>query len=85
MNTVKTRNPNLGLYAVAAAIALVGALWFGVPAGTLAFVGIALICPLMMMLMMGGMMGGMHANGTGRQSHHDTDRSNERDEYSSDR
>jgi hypothetical protein len=53
MNTIKTRNPNLGLYAVAAAIALVGALWFGVPAGTLAFVGIALMCPLMMMLMMG--------------------------------
>jgi hypothetical protein len=81
MNTIKTRNPNLGLYAVAAAIALVGALWFGVPAGTLAFVGIALICPLMMMLMMGG----MHGNGTGTQSHDDTDRSNERDEHSSDR
>ncbi len=85
MNTIKTRNPNLGLYAVAAAIALVGALWFGVPAGTLAFVGIALICPLMMMLMMGGMMNGMHGNRTGMQSHDDTDRSNERDEHSSDR
>ncbi|KQV63396.1 hypothetical protein ASC64_17560 [Nocardioides sp. Root122] len=85
MNTIKTRNPNLGLYAVAAAIALVGALWFGVPAGTLAFVGIALICPLMMMLMMGGMMGGMHGNGTGTQSHDDTDRTNERDEHSSER
>ena len=85
MNTIKTRNPNLGLYAVAAAIALVGALWFGVPAGTLAFVGIALICPLMMMLMMGGMMNGMHGNGTGTQSQDDTDRSNERDEHSSDR
>lgn len=85
MNTIKTRNPNLGLYAVAAAIALVGALWFGVPAGTLAFVGIALICPLMMMLMMGGMMNGMHGNGTGTQSHDDTDRSNERDEHSSER
>jgi hypothetical protein len=85
MNTIKTRNPNLGLYAVAAAIALVGALWFGVPAGTLAFVGIALICPLMMMLMMGGMMNGMQGNGTGTQSHDDTDRSNERDEHSSDR
>lgn len=85
MNTIKTRNPNLGLYAVAAAIALVGALWFGVPAGTLAFVGIALICPLMMMLMMGGMMNGMHGNGTDTKSHDDTDRSNERDEHSSDR
>lgn len=85
MNTVKTRNPNLGLYAVAAAIALVGALWFGVPAGTLAFVGIALICPLMMMLMMGPMMNGMHGNGTGTQPGDDTDRSNERDKHSSDR
>lgn len=88
MNTIKTRNPNLGLYAVAAAIALVGALWLGVPAGTLAFVAIALICPLMMMLMMGGMMNGMngmHGNGTGTQSHDETDRSNERDEHSSDR
>lgn len=59
MNTNMTRSPNLGLYAVAAAIAIVGALWVGVPAGTLAVVGIALVCPLMMMLMMGGMMG-MH-------------------------
>lgn len=76
MNTTKTRNPNLGLYAVAAAIAFVGALWFGVPAGTLAFVGIALICPLMMMLMMGGMMGGMHGGGSSNSAASD-DRSDE--------
>ena len=63
MNTNMTRNPNLGLYAVAAAIAIVGALWVGVPAGTLAVVGIALICPLMMIFMMGGMMHGMHGSG----------------------
>ena len=63
MTTNKTRSPNLGLYAVAAAIAIVGALWAGVPAGTLAVVGIALICPLMMILMMGGMMHGMHGGG----------------------
>lgn len=62
MNTNMTRSPNLGLFAVAAAVAVVGALWVGVPAGTLAFVGIALICPLMMMVMMGGMMG-MHGGG----------------------
>lgn len=70
MNTNMTRGPNLGLFAVAAAIAIVGALWVGVPAGTLAVVGIALICPLMMM-MMGGMMHGMHG---GRSSPGSRDR-----------
>ena len=69
MSTNMTRNSNLGMFAVATAIALVGALWFGVPAGTLAFVGIALICPLMMMAMMGGMMHGMHAGSSTTQTH----------------
>jgi hypothetical protein len=79
MNTNMTRNPNLGMFAVAAAIALVGALWLGVPAGTLAFVGIALICPLMMMLMMGGMMHGMHGGGSTTQPHeHDEPHSPQR-------
>lgn len=77
MNTNKTRNPNLGLYAVAASIAVVGALWLGVPTGTLAFVGIALICPLMMMLMMGGMMGGMHGGGTDNSDTQSRDRSDD--------
>ena len=52
------RHPNLGLYAVAVAIAVVGALWLGVPVGTLAILAVALACPLMMMFMMGGMHGG---------------------------
>lgn len=52
------RNPNFGLYAVAVAIGVGGALWVGVPAGTLAVLAVALACPLMMMLMMGGMHGG---------------------------
>jgi hypothetical protein len=52
-----SRNPNLGLYAVAIAIAVVGALWVGVPAGTLAVLGIALACPVMMLVMMRGMHG----------------------------
>ena len=73
MNTTKTRHPNLGLYAVAAAIAFVGALWFGIPASTLAFVGIALICPLMMMLMMGGMMHGGGDSGNATESRHSSD------------
>lgn len=54
------RNPNFGLYAVAVAIGVVGALWVGVPAETLVVLAIALACPLMMMFMMGGMHGGMH-------------------------
>ena len=70
MNTNMTRNPNLGLYAVAAAIAIVGALWVGVPAATLAVIGIALVCPLMMLLMMGGMMG-MHGGGSNDQQPRD--------------
>jgi hypothetical protein len=78
MNTNKTRNPNLGLYAVAAAIAVVGALWFGVPTGTLAFIGIALICPLMMMLMMGGMMHGMHGGNSESSGTQSRDRSDDR-------
>lgn len=62
-----TRNPNFGLYAVAVAMAVVGALWVGVPVGTLAIFAVALACPLMMMFMMGGMHGGMH----GDDAHHD--------------
>lgn len=60
------RNPNFGLYAVAIAIAVVGALWVGVPVGTLAILAVALACPLMMMFMMGGMHGG--------GDHHTSDR-----------
>lgn len=52
------KNPNYGLYAVAIAIAVVGALWLGLPIGTLALLGIVLACPLMMMFMMRGMHGG---------------------------
>jgi hypothetical protein len=52
------KNPNLGLFAVAVAIGVVGALWVGVPAGTLVVLAVALACPLMMMFMMGGMHGG---------------------------
>jgi hypothetical protein len=51
-------NPKFGLYAVAVAIVVLGALWFGVPAGTLVVLGVALACPVMMMFMMGGMHGG---------------------------
>jgi len=52
------RNRNYGLYAVAAAIVVVGAIWAGLPVGTLAVFGLVLVCPLMMFFMMRG-MGGM--------------------------
>lgn len=51
---------NFGLYAVAVAIGVVGALWVGVPVDTLAVLAVALACPLMMMIMMGTMRGGRH-------------------------
>jgi len=54
-----------GMYAIAAAILVVGLIAFGVPANTLLFGAFVLVCPLMMMLMMGGMHGG--------HSHADTD------------
>ncbi len=51
-------NRNYGLYAVALAIVVVGALWLGLPLGTLALFGLVLVCPLMMIFMMRGMHGG---------------------------
>ncbi|MGW6906687.1 hypothetical protein [Streptomyces sp. NPDC054940] len=49
---------NYGLYAVAVAISVVGALALRVPVATLSFMAIALACPLMMISMMRGMYGG---------------------------
>lgn len=60
---------NYGLYAVALAIAFVGALALGVPLGTLALLAIVVACPLMMFFMMRGMHGqGMHG---GHDQHRD--------------
>lgn len=58
---------NMGLFALAAAIAFVGTLWAGVPLAGLAPVLIFLACPLMMIFMMKGMHGG------GESEHRDTD------------
>jgi hypothetical protein len=60
-------NRNYGLYAIAVAIAVVGALALGVPLGDLAFLLIVLACPLMMFFMMRGMHGGgdLHGRGPG--------------------
>jgi hypothetical protein len=61
------KNRNYGLYAVAIAIVVVGAIWAGLPISTLAVFGLVLVCPLMMFAMMRGMggsgMGGMHGGG----------------------
>ena len=54
------RNRKYGQYAIAIAIAVVGALWLGVPIGTLLVFGIVLACPIMMLIMMSGMHGGDH-------------------------
>ncbi|MFJ6479863.1 MULTISPECIES: DUF2933 domain-containing protein [unclassified Streptomyces] len=51
-------NRNYGLYAIAIAIALVGALTLGVPVGTLAVLALAAACPLMMFFMMRGLRDG---------------------------
>ncbi|MEV4729977.1 DUF2933 domain-containing protein [Saccharopolyspora sp. NPDC049426] len=59
MKELPMRNWHYGLYAiVATAIAVLGALWLGVPVGTIALLGLVLVCPLMMMFMMRGMRGG---------------------------
>ncbi|WP_037773191.1 DUF2933 domain-containing protein [Streptomyces sclerotialus] len=62
-----------GLYAIALAIFMVGALALGVPASTLAVLAIVLVCPLMMLLMMRGMHGHQDQGGSSRNV--DRDRS----------
>ena len=63
-------NRNYGLYAIAVAIAFVGALVLGMPLGSLALLGIVVACPLMMFFMMRGMHGG---HGGGDQHTDDSD------------
>ncbi|WBP85113.1 DUF2933 domain-containing protein [Kitasatospora cathayae] len=67
-------NRSYGLYAIAIAIAFVGALALGVPVGTLALLGTVAVCPLMMFFMMRG----MHGMG-GDDRHRDT--SDDRDPF----
>ncbi len=56
-----------GAYAIAAAILVVGLIALGVPANTLLFGALVLVCPLMMMTMMAGMHGG---HGTDQHAAH---------------
>ncbi|MCX4584084.1 DUF2933 domain-containing protein [Streptomyces sp. NBC_01481] len=55
-------NRNYGLYAIAAAIVVVGALALGASLGSLAWLALVAACPLMMFFMMRGMHGG-HGDG----------------------
>ncbi|MFG2549502.1 hypothetical protein [Streptomyces sp. NPDC048581] len=68
-----TNQRNYGLYAVAVAISVVGALALGVPVATLFFMAIALACPLMMIFMMRGVHGGSGMHG-GHDSSHESRR-----------
>jgi hypothetical protein len=45
------------------AVAVVGALWFGLSVSMIAAPGLVLVCPLMMLFMMRGMHGGGHGHG----------------------
>lgn len=49
---------HLPYYAIAAAILIVGLVALGVPISNLLFLGVVLVCPLMMMFMMRGMGAG---------------------------
>lgn len=49
---------HLPYYAIAAAILIVGLVALGVPISKLLFLGVILVCPLMMMFMMRGMGAG---------------------------
>lgn len=57
---MKTNHLMQCLVGVGAAAALL--LAFGVQAGTLVYLAVALACPLMMVVMMRGMMGGSHSS-----------------------
>ena len=54
---------HLPYYAIAAAILIVGLVALGVPISNLLFLGVILVCPLMMMFMMRGMGAGTTTHG----------------------
>jgi type III secretory pathway component EscV len=65
------QSSNLGLFAIAVAIAVVGALALGVPVGTLAVLAIVAVCPLMMLAMMRTMHGD-HSDHSNHSRHDQT-------------
>ncbi|MBC7269366.1 MAG: DUF2933 domain-containing protein [Streptomyces sp.] len=67
---------NYGMYAVAAAIVVVGALFVGASPESLVWLALVAVCPLMMFFMMRGMHGqGMHGGHDQRRDDRDGDRS----------
>ena len=69
------KTKNYGMYAIALAIVVVGALAFGVPVCSLGVLGFVLICPLMMLFMMRSMGGmGSGEDHTGHGCEHDPTR-----------
>ena len=69
------KNQNAPLYAVAAAILVVGLAFAGVPVTTL-LIGLAvLVCPLAMLFMMSGMRG--NHDGSDRQTGRPDDKNNQ--------
>ena len=60
------RTDKLPLYALAAAILIVGLVALGVPVGSIFILGILAACPLMMFFMMRGMHDGGTHGGHGR-------------------
>jgi len=69
------KNQNAPLYAVAAALLVVGLAFAGVPVTTLVIGLAVLACPLAMLLMMSGMHGGQDG------SDHRTDRPQDKDQH----
>lgn len=75
------KREQMPIYVLAVALLVVGLAVYGVPLGNLAFLLLALACPLMMIFMMGGMHGG-HGDGHGRQDE-SADRINGHDQQAS--
>lgn len=68
MNHQQMLKPALVVVALLAALALAG-----VPVGNVAYLLVALACPLMMILMMGGMAHGGHGGHRGHGAHEEAE------------
>ncbi|WP_062641050.1 DUF2933 domain-containing protein [Streptomyces maremycinicus] len=66
-------NDKRPIYALAAAIGIIGLVALGVPIGTVILLAVLAACPLMMLMMHGGHGGGMHGG------HDHTDESTDKD------
>lgn len=66
------KRKQLGLYAIALAVLIVGLVFAGVPLQTVLFGLLVLACPLMMMFMMGGHGGHGGSDEQRHDQHHTT-------------